>query len=172
MSGVCFIKCPASPVYGLEVLLENLWGCWSAGAAELTVWLAGNRQLLLSLEGCGKHKQYGHGERARTTHPYPFEWKLTPASDLDKCSNFIQIHTPEWYWRYQNGSLLIAANPRQSPQKEMDHFASTLNLPQMVLHSKRENQGFRGGLRLCTSADAIVWPPVRGSCWRHCKGRL
>lgn len=34
-------------MYGLEVGLENLWGCWSAGPAELAVWLGDNVQILL-----------------------------------------------------------------------------------------------------------------------------
>lgn len=132
--------------------------CWTSWADSL----AGRQHtdiivLLLSLEGCRKCKQYSHEERAGTTHPCPFEWKLTPASDLDKCSSFNKIDTPKWFWRYQNGSLLKVARPYQSPQKETDPFAPALNLPQILLHPPRENPGYRADLYLCTSYALHVY---------------
>lgn len=130
------MKCPVSRTYGLEVVWENLWSSWAAGLAGLTAWQGDNRQiimLLLSPEGCRKHKQYGHEETARTTHPCCFEWKVAPASDTDECSHFSWLDAAEWsihsitpgwsVWRHYNCSSPVVVCTYWSPQRETNPSA-------------------------------------------------
>lgn len=78
-------------------------------------------------------KKYGHGERARTTHPCSFEWKVAPASDTDECSHFSWLDAPEWsirpvtpgwsIWRHYSGSSPVVVCTYWSPQRETNPSA-------------------------------------------------
>lgn len=157
----------------------RLLGCWTGWADSL----AGRQQtdyyITFIAWSFRKHKQYGRGERARTTHPCCFEWKVAPASDLDECSHYIRLDAPAWsihpispgwsIWIHYNGSSPVVVCTYWSPQSETNpsaphqtHSFTSRGRTQASGQTYAHANPIR--ICLCTSAEARVWPPVKLSC--------